>query len=152
MSIDALVGNLGRYHRRMMLPSPRLRPSAELSHLAFQLCTLEFRDAINFATTTMPTHLDTPKKSRILGAYDVVVRLERKGTLSGKKGATAIVSEAENVSKRQVQRIVSAQRERRHPEIETRGGFRTGENLTRKQTKRAVEVIENNGYDGHNID
>jgi hypothetical protein len=102
----------------------------------------------------MPPHFDTPTKSKILGAKQFIDFLKEKEGPQAKKHKLDDIAECFNTSTKQVSKICSQKRPRRTLEEETRGGYRGDDilHLTKENLNDAEEVIENNGYDGHNLD
>jgi hypothetical protein len=102
----------------------------------------------------MPPHYDTPKKSKILGGAEFAHFLEEKYGQKFKR-IVGDLEECFGTGSGQVSRILKANEPRRtRGENETRGGYRGDEVLQfgEEQARVAADVIEENGYEGHNLD
>lgn len=110
----------------------------------------------------MPKHLDTPKKSKILGGKEFLEYLKEKvadkdGNINLRKlrGGGEALADYFDTGSRTVSTVLSKGRERRtfEKEEERRGGFRSDEvlRLGSEQLDEAERVIEENGYEGHDI-
>ncbi|KAK5731804.1 hypothetical protein LTR17_011016 [Elasticomyces elasticus] len=109
----------------------------------------------------MPYHLDTPRKNRLLGAKDFFDFLRKKEDENGLvntrllRSGTTVIATCFREQRGSVASLFSRKvRERRSYEKDPRGGFR-GDDVLRlgeEQLDDAEKVIEENGYDGHDID
>ncbi|KAK5694031.1 hypothetical protein LTR97_009649 [Elasticomyces elasticus] len=93
----------------------------------------------------MPQHLDTPKKSKILGAKEFLEHLKETADEDGKvnlrklRGGGPAIAACFGTSKQNVSNIVTKGRERRTLEQETRGGFRGDDAKATAATKTATK-------------
>ncbi|KAK5727990.1 hypothetical protein LTR17_012297 [Elasticomyces elasticus] len=105
-------------------------------------------------------HLETPKKNKLLGGKEFLDFLRKKEDENGNvntrslRGGATILSLCFREKRRTVAAVLAGGRERRTFEKDPRGGFR-GDDVLRlgdEQLDEAEKVIEENGYDGHDID
>ena len=103
----------------------------------------------------MPEHADTPKKCEARGAKKILEFLAREGRYNEPRKNATIAEAIGLNNEAHASRLCSSSRDRRtYGDDEPRGGYRGDDvlRLGQEQINDAVAIIEENDYEGHDLD